>query len=80
MLGGALNSASKRILSTYNDHAGVVLGLGLFILILKTYIVQFSYNRVWPRLSENNGNTPDDFKPLSFYESFLLVVLFTFLI
>ena len=80
MLGGAIKSASKRFLKGYEDSPVFIVILGLFILVLKTYIVQFSYNRVWPRLTTNSGGSKESFRPLSFYEAFLVVLLFTFLV
>jgi hypothetical protein len=79
MLGGAIKSVSKKFLKDYDSPIFIVL-LGLFVLVLKTYIVQFSYNRVWPRLTTNSGGSKEAFRPLSFYEAFLVVLLFTFLL
>ncbi len=48
-------------------------------IILKTLIVMVTYNKVWPRLVENTGQDTSKFKPLTFFEAFLFVILFMFL-
>ena len=48
--------------------------LSLFIMVV---LVQWSYNRIFPVLRYNmTGNTTKDFKPLTFVESIVVVILF----
>ena len=80
MIGGMMKSASKKYLRHCEESPGLLILLGALMLLLKTYVVQFSYNRVWRRLTENSGASGEGFRPLTFYEAFLVVILFTFLI
>lgn len=80
MLGGAIKTMSNKFLKEYEHGPVLIVILGIFMLVLKTYIVQFSYNQVWPRLTQNSGGDATEFRPLSFYEAFLVVILFTFLL
>ena len=56
--------------------------LSLFIMVvlvffIKVVLVQWSYNRIFPVLRYNmTGNTTKDFKPLTFVESIVVVILF----
>lgn len=49
------------------------------MLLLKAYVVQMIYNTLGPKLFRNMGNDLRDFKPLTYTESMLLVILFRFL-
>lgn len=49
------------------------------MLVLKAYIVQLIYNTLGPKLFKNMGNDIRDFKPLTYSEAILLVILFRFL-
>jgi hypothetical protein len=69
MIGGA----SKTIEKSMN-------GPGLFFMLvvvffLNVILVQWSYNKVFPVLSNNMGYS-GEFKPLTFGESILVVILF----
>lgn len=69
MIGGA----SKTIEKSMN-------GPGLFfmlivVFLLNVILVQWSYNKVFPILSNNMGYS-GEFKPLTFGESILVVILF----
>ena len=48
------------------------------MLVLKAYIVQLIYNTLGPKLFKNIGNDIRDFKPLTYSEAILLVILFRF--
>jgi hypothetical protein len=49
------------------------------ILLLRTYIVQITYNMMWPKVVMNSGGDTSRFTPLTFYESLMMVILFSFL-
>ena len=53
--------------------------LFLVLLFLKAYVIQLIYNTLAPKLFRNMGNDPRDFKPLTYPESILLVILMRFL-
>tara|TARA_Y100000389_G_C17457000_1_gene518814 strand:- start:1282 stop:1518 length:237 start_codon:yes stop_codon:yes gene_type:complete len=48
-------------------------------VIIKSVIVMLTYNKIWPRLVENTGQDSSKFKPLTFFESLIFVLLFMFL-
>ena len=51
-----------------------------FILIaIQSALVQLAYNNIWPKLAVNSGGDVSKFTPLTYFESFMVVVLFTFL-
>ena len=56
--------------------------LSLFLMLILTFfikviLVQWSYNRIFPVLRYNMiGNTTKDFRPLTFVESIVVVILF----
>ena len=80
MLGGGLEKASKEVSKKMGGNGQFVMFLmGLLMLILKTLMVQWAYNKIWPKLMLNSGQSIEKFKPLNFHEAFLLVVLFMFL-
>jgi hypothetical protein len=51
----------------------------LVILLLRAYIVQVTYNLMWPKIVSNTGGDNSRFVPLTFYESLMIVILFSFL-
>ena len=53
--------------------------LSILILLIRAYIVQISYNIIWPKFMNNVGGDKNQFEPISFYDSLLLVILFSFL-
>jgi len=59
-----------------------VNSLSLFLMVvlvffIKVVLVQWSYNRIFPVLRYNAvGNTVKDFRPLTFVESIVVVILF----
>ena len=80
MIGGVMNSASKKLMKECHESPWLLMVFGLVFLLLKAWIVQWSYNQVWPRLVANSGSTAEKFRPLTFYEALLVVILFTFLV
>ena len=56
--------------------------LSLFLMVvlvffIKVILVQWSYNTIFPVLRYNAvGNTTKDFRPLTFVESIVVVILF----
>ena len=81
MIGGMVKSASKKMMKTYQGNVGLMFVMSLTVLLLKTLLVQWSYNQVWPTLVKNTTSTRDtsEFTPLTFYQALLVVILFTFL-
>ena len=51
----------------------------LLVLLIKAYVVQLTYNMMWPKIVENSGGDTSRFKPLTFYEALMMVILFSFL-
>jgi hypothetical protein len=51
----------------------------ILILLLRSYIVQVSYNMMWPKIVENTGGDTSKFRPITFYEAIMIVLLFSFL-
>ena len=49
------------------------------IFLLRAYIVQVTYNLMWPKIVSNTGGDPSQFTPITFYESLMIVFLFSFL-
>ena len=75
-----MNSASKKLAKECQESPWLLMVFGLIFLLLKAWIVQWSYNQVWPRLVANSGSTAEKFRPLTYYEALLVVILFTFLV
>jgi hypothetical protein len=49
----------------------------VLVFFIKVFLVQWSYNTIFPLLRYNmTGNTTKDFRPLTFIESIVLVILF----
>ena len=51
------------------------MGLSLVVFLVKSMIVQWSYNTIWPRLLENNSVSTSKFKPLTFVEAMVITLL-----
>lgn len=50
----------------------------ILLILLKVFLVQWSYNKIYPLLVRNTtGNENVNFKPLNLSESFILVILFS---
>ena len=53
-----------------------VLFIAFFALLLfKAWTVQYTYNKIFPKLLNNHTSNPPPFKPLTFYEAFLTTFL-----
>ena len=61
-----------------NPILSLIIGV-ILVLLIRTYLVQYSYNLIWPKLTVNSGNSDINFVPLTFRESFIFVVLISFL-
>jgi len=74
MVGGGLKNMYKNL----GQEGDINLFLlALFILLLKTIIVQWTYNQIWHK-TWCCGDA-SKFTPITFYEAFLLVILMEFL-
>ena len=51
----------------------------IIILLIRSYIVQKTYNLMWPKIVRNTGGDDSKFTSLTFYESIMIVLLFSFL-
>ena len=51
----------------------------IIILLIRSYIVQKTYNLMWPKIVRNTGGDDSKFTSLTFYESIMVVLLFSFL-
>ena len=56
-----------------------VTALLVLFFVLKILVVQYSYNKIAPKLISNWGNSTQQFKPLTFEESLLFTLLISFL-
>ena len=78
MLGGG-----KKIKSVIRGEGGVdtlsMSALLVLFFILKVLVVQWSYNKIAPKLISNMGNSTQQFTPLTFEESLLFTLLISFL-
>jgi hypothetical protein len=48
----------------------------VIVFFIKVILVQWSYNRIFPVLRYNITNDSKDFRPLTFVESIVVVILF----
>jgi len=84
MIGGGISKLVEK--SIMNDKkmgkalGGSILLMIVLFFIMKVFIVKWAYNTIMPRLIVNNGNSIQNFKPLSTMESIVVVVLFHFLL
>ena len=80
MIGGGLEKASKEVSKKMGGSGQLYMFfLGIIMLILKTIMIQWAYNRIWPKLMVNSGQNIDNFESLNFNEALLVVILFMFL-
>jgi hypothetical protein len=71
MIGGFIKGNKMKV-----DSLQLFLMLFL-VFFIKVFLVQWSYNRIFPVLRYNMvGNTTKDFRPLTFIESIVFVILF----
>jgi len=78
MIGGGLK-IQKMFKSGDTDTMIGLFVMAILILLLRTYIVQITYNMMWPKIVMNSGGDNSQFTPLTFYESLIVVILFSFL-
>ena len=78
MIGGALK-VKKMIKDENITTLFSVFFMIVLVLLIKAYAVQITYNMMWPKIVENSGGDTSRFKPLTFYEALLIVILFSFL-
>ena len=71
MIGGFVKGNKMKI-----DSLQLFLMM-ILIFFIKAFLVQWSYNRIFPLLRYNmTGNSTKDFRPLTFIESIIFVILF----
>jgi hypothetical protein len=71
MIGGFIKGNKIKI-----DSISLFLML-ILTFFIKVILVQWSYNTIFPLLRYNmTGNTVKDFRPLTFVESIIVVILF----
>jgi hypothetical protein len=51
----------------------------IIVFLIRSYIVQKTYNIVWQKIVINTGEDINKFKPITFYESIMIVLLFSVL-
>ena len=84
MIGGGISKVVEQ--SIMKDKkmgkafGGSILIMVVLIFIMKVFIVKWAYNTIMPRLIVNNGNSIQNFKPLSTMESIVVILLFQFLL
>jgi hypothetical protein len=78
MIGGSLK-VKKMIKNENTTTLFAVFFMIVLVLLIKAYVVQITYNMMWPKIVENSGGDTSRFKPLNFYEALMMVILFSFL-
>jgi len=78
MIGGGLK-IHKMFKTGDTDTMISLFVMAIAVLLLRTYIVQITYNMMWPKVVMNSGGDTSRFTPLTFYESLIMVILFSFL-
>ena len=78
MIGGGLK-VKKMIKDEKLSSLFTVFFMIVLVLLIKAYVVQITYNMMWPKIVENSGGDTSRFKPLTFYEALMVVILFSFL-
>ena len=81
MIGGALNGGKlkKMINDEKLSSLFAIFFMIVLVLLIKAYVVQLTYNMMWPKIVENSGGDTSRFKSLTFYEALIMVILFSFL-
>ena len=70
MIGGFIKGNKMKV-----DSLQLFL-MVVLVFFIKVFLVQWSYNRIFPLLRYNMTNTTKDFRPLTFIESIVVVILF----
>jgi len=78
MIGGGLKIQNILKESKLDNVLSLSI-LVIVILIIRSYIVKVTYNLMWPKIVKNTGGDDSKFTPLTFYESIMIVLLFSFL-
>ena len=78
MIGGGLK-LQKILKEPKLENITQLSVMVILILLLRSYIVQVTYNMMWPKIVENTGGDTSKFRPISFYEAIMIVLLFSFL-
>ena len=78
MIGGSLK-VKKMIKNENTTTLFAIFFMIILVLLIKAYVVQITYNMMWPKIVENSGGDTSRFKPLTFYEALMMVILFSFL-
>jgi len=79
---GTLKGGGKLKKMIKNENTTTLLGVFfmiILVLLIKAYVVQLTYNMMWPKIVENSGGDTSQFKPITFYEALMMVILFSFL-
>ena len=79
MIGGGIKIQNMFKTTKGSDILQALLII-IVLFLLRAYIVQISYNLIWPKIVENTGGDSSNFTPLTFYESLIIVILFSFLL
>jgi len=80
MLGGG-----KELKTAIRKGMGGALGGGVatfalvLFFVLKVLVVQWTYNKIAPKLISNWGNSTKQFKPLTFEDALMFTLLISFL-
>ena len=70
MIGGLVKTSKLKI-----DSLQFFLVI-LVVFLIKSWLVQWSYNTIMPKLIFNMTGTEGNFRRLSYFEAIILVILF----
>jgi len=70
MIGGFIKGNKMKV-----DSLQLFLML-ILVFFIKVFLVQWSYNRIFPILRYNMTGQQGNFRPLTFVESIIVVILF----
>lgn len=72
-----LSGGGKEDISNFKgDQLLQLFVITICVFLIKSYIVQWSYNTIWPRILQNQDVSTRDFRPLSFSEAMVVTLLF----
>jgi hypothetical protein len=74
MIGGGLQ---KQLKSLTGDSELSMISLAIMIVLIKAFVVKYTFNQVWYKTWCCGDKSK--FKPITFYESLLFVILIDFL-
>jgi len=77
MIGGA--QKIQKMFTGTPENIIVLFCACLAIILIRAYAVQLTYNIIWPKVVTNTGGNNSQFTPLTYYESLMIVLLFSFL-